>query len=113
MRGSVRFLHTRAAVPLSEEGTMSQTRQSPQLREAIYELHRYFSDEMAPMMVADSVQLLLRQPPQLVATEIQGWVGNQSTRQGADFVVSDFLFHAMKKIHLLSEFVRRVSYVVE
>ncbi len=83
---------------------MSHTRQCPDLRDAIHELHRYLSDELAPMMVTDSVQVLLRQPPQIVATEIQGWVGNQSTRQGTDFVVSDFLYHAMKKIHLLSEF---------
>jgi len=83
---------------------MNNTPQNAELREAIYELHRYFSDEMAPLMVTDSVQLLLQQPPQLVATEIHGWVGHQSSRQGADFVVSDFLYHAMKKIHLLSEF---------
>ena len=51
---------------------MSDTPQNPELRDAIFELHRYFSDEVAPMMVTDSVQLLLQQPPQLVAAEIQG-----------------------------------------
>jgi hypothetical protein len=83
---------------------MSETAHNPELREAVYELHRYLSDEVAPMMVTDSVQILLRHPPLLMASEIQGWVGSQYGRKASDYGISDYLYHAVKKIHLLSEF---------
>ena len=56
---------------------MSQSSLEASVREALIELQRYLSDELAPMMVTDSVELLLKQSPALVANEIQAWVGNQ------------------------------------
>jgi len=75
-----------------------------ELKEALLELQRYLSDQLAPMMVADSVHLLLRCPPQLVASEIEAWVGVQFSGPSGDVTVSDCLFHALKKLHLISEF---------
>jgi len=74
------------------------------VRQALYDLHRYLSDQLAPMMVTDAVELLLRCPPQLVANEIQGWVDAQFRSPDHGLTVSDCVYHAMKKIHLMAEF---------
>jgi hypothetical protein len=87
-------------------GAFMQAQQSAaaEVKEALLEFQRYLSDQLAPMMVADSVHLLLRCPPQLVAAEIEGWVGVQFSGPSGDVTVSDCLFHALKKLHLISEF---------
>ncbi len=72
----------------------------PQVQEALWDLQRYLSDEVAPMMVTDSIEVLLRCEPEVAAGEIQGWLVGQTA--GAS--VSDCLFHAMKKLHLMVEF---------
>ena len=47
------------------------------LQEAIFEFQQYLSDHKPPLMVADSVDVLLRYPPDFVAAQIQAWVGAQ------------------------------------
>ena len=74
------------------------------VRDALVDLKRYFSDELAPLMVMDSVDLLLRCPPEMVAEGIHGWVGAQFGRPGSGSTVSDCLFHAIKKFHMMAEF---------
>jgi hypothetical protein len=74
------------------------------VRQALYDLQRYLSDQLAPMMVADAVELLLRCPPELVANEIQGWVDAQFRAPDPGLTVSDCVYHAMKKLHLMAEF---------
>jgi hypothetical protein len=74
------------------------------VRQALYDLQRYLSDQLAPMMVADAVELLLRCPPQLVANEIHGWVDAQFRAPDPGLTVSDCVYHAMKKLHLMAEF---------
>jgi hypothetical protein len=76
----------------------------PQVQEALWDLQRYLSDEVAPMMVTDSIEVLLRCHPEVAASEIQGWLANQTSGPMADAPVSDCLFHAMKKLHLMVEF---------
>jgi hypothetical protein len=83
---------------------MSDQKVQEIVREALVELQRYLSDDLAPMMVADSFELLMRYPPELVANEIEGWVGAQSSRPGEAVAVSDYIFHALKKMYLMSEF---------
>ena len=83
---------------------MSEPSTKAAVRDALHELHSYLSDQMAPMMVTDSIELLLRCPPQVVAQSIEGWVSSQYRGAAASAPVSDCLFHAMKKIHLMSEF---------
>jgi len=83
---------------------MSETVQSAEFRTAVYELHRYLCDELAPMMVTDSVLVLMEQPPSVVAPQINAWLGSQFSRGGPKYSASDYLYHSMKKLHLLCEF---------
>jgi uncharacterized protein DUF4388 len=84
---------------------MGDSEQNPQLREAIEELQQYLSDTLPPLVVADSMKLLLKYPPQIVASNIHAWTTAQYRRgAGADIPISDYLFHAVKKIQLMGEF---------
>ncbi len=82
---------------------MEPTRVSPDVQEALQELSQYLSDTMPPMMVAGAVELLASQPPVLAADEIRSWTAAQYQGRTASLPVSDYLFHALKKIHLLAE----------
>jgi hypothetical protein len=75
-----------------------------EVREALYELQQYLSDALAPLMVADSVEVLLRQPVQLTAAQIHAWSSAQYRGPGANVPISDYLFHAIKKLHLMGEY---------
>ncbi len=76
---------------------------NPEVREALDELQRYLSDALPPLIVADAVKLLLDYSPELVASDIRAWVTSQY--RGANALpVSDYLFHALKKIHMIGEF---------
>ena len=77
---------------------------SAELREAVHECQRYFSDELAPMMVADSVTMLIACPPALTVTAIKGWITTQLGRQGQSATSGDYLFHALKKLHQMIEY---------
>jgi len=70
-----------------------------EVQEAVYELHEYLSDQKPPLMVVDSVAFLLEESLPYVAEQIQAWVGGQRLTAP----VSDYLFHAAKKIALLGE----------
>lgn len=76
---------------------------SSEVREALEELHQYLSDSLPPLVVADSIQILLRYSPELMASNIHVWTSSQY-RGGAEIPVSDYLFHAVKKIQLMGEF---------
>jgi hypothetical protein len=76
----------------------------PRLREAVYEIHQYLSDRVAPLMVYDSVKVLMRQPPELLASQIGGWSAAQVHARAAEVPISDCLFHAAKKLHILGDF---------
>jgi len=82
---------------------VTQQTVDPQVQEALWDLQRYLSDEVAPMMVTDSIEILLRCPPDVAADQIHGWLTTQTTGVTAA-PVSDCLFHAMKKLHLMAEF---------
>jgi hypothetical protein len=70
-----------------------------ELQDATYELHLYLSDQKPPLMVVDSVSLLLEASIPYVAHQIKAWVGAQNL----EAPVSDYLFHAAKKIALLGD----------
>ena len=70
------------------------------VQDAVYELHQYLSDQKAPLMVADSVGLLLQYPAKFLAAQILAWVAGQPPAAP----LSDYLYHSAKKIHLLGEF---------
>jgi len=63
-------------------------------------LKRYLSDEIAPMIFADSASELFRVPIQLVAQEIHSWLGDQ-IRGASTMTPSELLYHAATKLHQL------------
>ncbi len=65
------------------------------VREALDELTRYLSDEIPPLMVADSANYLLRCPATLTASAIQNWIGAQYRGFGTRTLVSDYIYHAL------------------
>jgi hypothetical protein len=75
---------------------------SAEVREAVVELQQYLSDRVPPLMVVDSLALLVHQPPQLLAAEIGAWVAYQRPA-APDLSVADLLFHGAKKIALMGE----------
>jgi hypothetical protein len=78
---------------------------NPELEEALVELQQYLSDAVAPLIVSDSVLLLMKYPPEVVANAIRTWTGAQYRRGSAAAVpISDYLYHTLKKIHLMGEF---------
>lgn len=93
-----------AAAVGSGRGLMLRWRAVPgteqDVQEAIFDLHQYLSDHRAPLMVADSVALLLEHPPEFLAAQIQAWVAGQALTAPA----ADYLYHGAKKISLMGEF---------
>jgi len=63
-------------------------------------LKRYLSDEIAPMIFADSASELFQVPAPFVAQEIQSWMGDQ-IRGASTMTASDLLYHAATKLHQL------------
>ena len=70
--------------------------------EALQQLQRYLSDTIAPMIFADSMDILLAIPPELTASQIVAWVASLHHVE-SQLATADYLFHAAKKIHLLGE----------
>ncbi len=84
---------------------MSGQPPNAELEEAILELQQYLSDSVPPLVVADSIQLLMKYPPEAVMPTIRAWTAAQYRGgAGAGVPISDYLFHALKKIHMMSEF---------
>jgi hypothetical protein len=75
-----------------------------EIEEALFELQQYLSDRIAPLMVADSIELLTRCPVDLVVAQLDSWTSSQYSSGRAGVPVSDFLFHAVQKIHILGDF---------
>ncbi|HXY41105.1 MAG TPA: DUF4388 domain-containing protein [Vicinamibacteria bacterium] len=71
-----------------------------EVAEAVHELHEYLSDRLPPLMVADSMGVLLQHPLPVLSSEIGVWVGQQ---QGVA-TVSDLLYHCVRKVSLMGEF---------
>jgi hypothetical protein len=85
---------------------MDDTQQplDPEVKEALLELQRYLSDSLAPLMVADSVNLLLDYPAALAANEIQAWTVAQFRGRTQNVPIADFLYHAVEKLHAMGQY---------
>jgi Domain of unknown function (DUF4388) len=83
---------------------MSSQPPNRELEEAVLELQQYLSDSVPPLVVADSMQILMKYPPQAVMPTIRAWTSAQYRGGGSSVPVSDYLFHALKKIHMMGEF---------
>ncbi len=69
---------------------------------ALAAMRQYLSDAIPPMIFAESADELFNLPVKTAAASILGWVAGQSQVGGA-VTTSDYLYHAVKKFHLLSE----------
>ena len=69
------------------------------VREAVHEFQEYLSDRLPPLMVLDSVGLLLQAPAALMANEIGAWASHQR----ASASESDLLYHCVKKVCALGD----------
>jgi len=74
------------------------------LQDALYDLGQYLSDMVAPLVVADGFTTLMEQPPDFVAAEIQNWTASQYHGAGEKLPVSDYLYHAVKKLMMLGDY---------
>ncbi len=70
--------------------------------EALASLRSYLADSIPPLIFGESAEDLLRLPLRTIAAEILGWVAAQS-HIGDAVTTSDYLFHAVKKLHLMGE----------
>jgi hypothetical protein len=82
---------------------VSDERVDSRLERAIEEFQQYLSDLLPPLVVSETVALLLKCPPDLMAANIYSWLTAQY-RTGRPIPISDYLFHAAKKIHLMGEY---------
>jgi hypothetical protein len=72
------------------------------VQEALTELGQYLSDNLPPLMVADSLTVLTRVPPHQVAGEIAAWATSQQAAGGLP--LTDYYYHGLRKVHLVGEF---------
>jgi hypothetical protein len=77
--------------------------EDPKVGEALAELQLYLSDAVAPLVVTDSITILLAVPPSRVAQEILSWTTSQHRRLGGNVPVSDYLYHALRKLYVMGE----------
>jgi Domain of unknown function (DUF4388) len=82
---------------------MPEERTDVRLERAIEEFQQYLSDILPPLVVSDSLQFLIACPPDLAASNIYSWVTAQ-LRTSRSISMTDYFYHAMKKIHLLGEY---------
>ncbi len=78
---------------------MDELTRESQLQQALQTIHQYLSDSIAPLMAADSVTLLLDLAPQILAAEVIKWASAQGPGKSSSVSYSDYLFHALKKLH--------------
>ena len=92
---------------------MPGTEQEPGLQLAALELQRYLSGEIAPLMVVEYFEELVPHPPEVTAKIIIQWIQSQISAPAENAATSDLIFHALKKLSLLSELelVRRQTMV--
>jgi hypothetical protein len=73
------------------------------VREALASVRQYLSDSIPPLTAAQSVALLLEQAPELVALEIGSWIASQRNPASATLSASDYVFHALRKLHEMGQ----------
>ena len=90
---------------------MPDTDQGANLQQAAEELQRYLSDDIAPMMAVEYFEELIPHPPQVTAKIIAQWIQGQYRGTGDGATTADLIYHALKKLSLLSELelVRRAT----
>jgi len=73
-------------------------------QQAMQDIQRYLADEIAPLMAVDAAETLLRMPPKCGAAAIEHWLEAQLRAPDRAVAVSRYLYHAIKKFHVFTEF---------
>jgi uncharacterized protein DUF4388 len=68
---------------------------------ALAELQRYLQDEIPPNAAANSVAVLMAQPPELMMQRVGTWSAEQSRARAVP--PSDLLLHALHKVYITGE----------
>jgi hypothetical protein len=68
---------------------------------ALSELQRYLQDEIPPMAAANSVAVLMAQPPELMMQRVGTWTAEQSRTRSVPS--SDLLLQALHKVYITGE----------
>jgi hypothetical protein len=71
------------------------------IQSALFDLQRYLLDQIPPITAWDAIAALMDQPAELFMRQVHAWIVEQSRLQSAP--VSDFLFHALKKVFMVGE----------
>ncbi|MCU0230842.1 MAG: DUF4388 domain-containing protein [Acidobacteria bacterium] len=82
---------------------MTERVREEEVRESLWELGRYLSDELAPLMAADSIRTLMLCPIPLTAQAIGDWAATQNRGIHAQLSFSDCAFHSLKKVRHIGE----------
>ena len=77
--------------------------EKPDIRQAAEELQRYLSDDIAPMMAVEYFEELVPHPPEITAKIIAHWIQSQHHAPSENVQTADLIYHALKKLSLLSE----------
>jgi len=77
--------------------------EDPHLREALEELDLYLADQLAPLLVADSIARLLSHSPTFTAEQLAGWAFDQAAVRPGELSLAEVFFHALKKVHQIHE----------
>lgn len=77
--------------------------EDPHLREALDELDLYLADQLAPLLVADSIASLLSHSPGFTAEQLARWAFDQVNLRPGELAVAEVLFHALRKVHQIHE----------
>ncbi len=76
---------------------------NPNISEALAAVGQYLSDTIPPVQAVEPVATLLQQPPQLMVSEILDWISTQFQGNNSNVSYSDYLFHAVTKLHYLTQ----------
>lgn len=76
---------------------------SPEVSGALAELHQYLADQLPPLVVADSIEILVNHPAELTASAIFNWTLSH-LRTDRTSSATDYLYHAVMKLHLMGEY---------
>ena len=90
----------RSAKRTEGESSLSKGFETTDHEEERLLLKRYLSDEIAPMIFADSASKLFKVPIDVVAAEIHSWMADQISG-ATNMTPADLIYHAANKLHQL------------
>lgn len=75
----------------------------PETQDALSTLSRYLADSAPPLEAMEGITELLARPAELTAAQINTWARGQYQGRGGGALLSDYLFHALKKLRIMAD----------